>query len=566
MLVSQSALDAGTVPAEGRLTVDDTAGTTVRVVGVVDARTPWGGILDGLVSLDPLGATADLYGTQYYLFRDRPFTWADVQEANAFGIAVTSAEVLRHPPAQDELDPQVARSIADSNQATLGLVVAGGAVLLIIVTLLVGPAFAVGAARQRRTLALAASNGATTTQLRRTVLSQAVVLGALAAVVGAVLGVLAVPVVMTWVIPIWTPWSGGPLDIPWLQVLGVMAVSVVSALVAAVLPARRLGRLDIVGVMKGQNVSPPPSKLLFGLGVLGALIGGAGLFYGITTRGPEIIVVGGALFLIVGALLLVPVLLTLTARVARHLPVALRMATRDAARQRARSAPSVAAVVGAVAALTMMGVGLTSDTEQQRRQYLPTTLTGEAVVYVDGGGTRSAQRMTETIARTVPSVVSVQTFRVGSSDSMYTSVGRPLDGPMPFVNYRPQGCTTAQTVNGTPDEAPQNGTEYTPRCNLFGTNASSSYGGILAVDAAELTRRFRLSEAEQQVLARGGGIAFTRATVPSTITLATGTARPTPTPGWRRTSSRPAPGRSPSWSARSTAPRRRPCWTRPGST
>ena len=62
--------------------------------------------------------------------------------------------------------------------------------LLLETTLLVGPAFAVSAARQRRTLALAASNGATTAQLRRTVLAQALVLGVLAALVGAVVGVL----------------------------------------------------------------------------------------------------------------------------------------------------------------------------------------------------------------------------------------------------------------------------------------------------------------------------------------------------------------------------------------
>ena len=47
--------------------------------------------------------------------------------------------------------------------------------LFILTTLLVGPAFAVSAARQRRTLALAATNGAETRQLRRTVLAQALV-------------------------------------------------------------------------------------------------------------------------------------------------------------------------------------------------------------------------------------------------------------------------------------------------------------------------------------------------------------------------------------------------------
>ncbi len=532
VVVSRAAVDSGRLPASGSVTIDDASRSSVRIVGVADARTPWGGFLEGLIGPASFGEPLDASMAQFYLFRDAPFTWDEVKEANAFGSAVTSAEVLRNPPAVSELDPGVAASMADGQRTEIGLVVAGGAILLVVVTLLVGPAFAVGAARQRRTLALAASNGATTAQLRRTVLSQAVVLGALAAVVGAVLGVLAVPVVTRWVVPIWTPWSGGPLDIPWLQVFGVMVVSLLSALVAAVIPARRLGRLDIVGVMKGQNVSPRPSRVVFALGLLGAFVGGAVLFYGVTTRGPEIIVVAGAVALIVGALLLVPVLLTVAARVARHLPVALRMATRDAARQRARSAPSVAAIVGAVAALTMMGVGLTSDTEQSRLQYVPTTLPGEAVVYLDEGDPRAAQRTTETLVRTVPSLVVVPSFRVGSTNAWYSSSGRPSGERVSFVNYRPAGCTTAQTVNGTPDEVPADAGGYVARCNVFGTNASASYGGILAIDAAELARRLDLSDAEQRVLARGGAIAFTTAKLPATITIVEGTVENDPNSGF----------------------------------
>ncbi len=526
IVVSRAAVDAGLLPGSGTMTVDSLDGRTVTVVGVADARTQWGGLLEGVIARSDLGTPVEPYMTQYFLFREAPFTWDQVKQANAFGIAVLSADVLRNPPAQSELDPAMAEMMSDDRASQVALVVAGGAILLIIVTLLVGPAFAVGAARQRRTLALAASNGATTAQLRRTVLSQAVVLGALAAVVGAFVGVLAVPVATDWVIPIWEPWSGGPLDVPWLQVLGVMAVSMVSALVAAIVPARRLGRLDIVGVMKGQSVSPPPSRLLFILGLLGAVAGGAVLFYGIMTRASEVFVVGGAVFLIVGALLLVPVLLTLVARVARHFPVALRMATRDAARQRARSAPSVAAVVGAVAALVMIGVGLSSDTEQQRRAYVPQTIAGEALVYLpspDGTSPQAIAQTTDTILRTDPSLVVVPLARIGSS-WMGPGTG---DAPMPFVNYRPAGCTTAQTVNGDPNDVPAPGQEesWTPRCTVLGSNASANYGAMGALPLAEIERRFDLTDEERSVVAGGGAIVFTRAQLPSTITVVDGTYR-----------------------------------------
>jgi putative ABC transport system permease protein len=524
VVVSRAAVDSGLLPASGSMTLDSGDGRTVTIVGVAEARTPWGAPLEGVIGRSDFGARTDSYMTQYYLFRGAPFTWSQVRQANAFGLSVLSAEVLRNPPAASELDPHVADMMSNDRASQVALVVAGGAILLIVVTLLVGPAFAVGAARQRRTLALAASNGATTTQLRRTVLSQAVVLGALAAVLGAVLGVLAVPVTTRVIIPIWEPWSGGPLDLPWLQVAGVMAVGMVSALVAAVVPAQRLGRLDIVGVMKGQSVSPPPSKVLFALGLLGAAAGGAVLFYGIVTRASEIVVVAGAVALIVGSLLLVPVLLTLVARLARHFPVALRMATRDAARQRARSAPSVAAVVGAVAALTMIGVGLSSDTEQQRRAYVPQTIAGEALVYFDGTDPKAVEHTTETIARTVPGLAVVPVARLGSQ--MYMGPGTE-DDPMPFVNSRPAGCTTQQTVSGDPNDAPPPGKEegWTPRCTVLGSNASASYGGMGALPLEEMERRFHLSDEERSVVAGGGAIAFTRAKVPGTITVVDGTYR-----------------------------------------
>ena len=55
--------------------------------------------------------------------------------------------------------------------------------------LLAGPAFAVGARRRRRDLALVAAAGATPAHLRRIVLADGVVLGAVAAAAGVALGV-----------------------------------------------------------------------------------------------------------------------------------------------------------------------------------------------------------------------------------------------------------------------------------------------------------------------------------------------------------------------------------------
>ena len=96
--------------------------------------------------------------------------------------------------------------------------------------------------------------------------------------------------------------------------------------------------------------------------------------------------------LILGTLFLVPVILAGVGRLGGHLPTTLRMAARDLARHRSRSAPSVAAVLAAVAGLTFGLTGLASDTEQTRRDYQPQALPGEAVVSLWGPGSRRSTR------------------------------------------------------------------------------------------------------------------------------------------------------------------------------
>ena len=70
--------------------------------------------------------------------------------------------------------------------AVLALVVA---MALLEVVLLAGPAFAVGARRQQRALALMAASGAEPPHLRRVVMASGVVLGTAAVVLGSAAGV-----------------------------------------------------------------------------------------------------------------------------------------------------------------------------------------------------------------------------------------------------------------------------------------------------------------------------------------------------------------------------------------
>lgn len=101
-------------------------------------------------------------------------------------------------------------------------------------------------------------------------------LGATSALAGTALGVALTPLLIRG-LNRWADYGvDAPLDIRWVLLGGIALCAVVSTLIAALLPARRLGRLDIVGVMRGQAVSPPPSKVVLAVGAvlsaLGALV------------------------------------------------------------------------------------------------------------------------------------------------------------------------------------------------------------------------------------------------------------------------------------------------------
>ncbi|GAA4721448.1 hypothetical protein GCM10025782_18930 [Pedococcus ginsenosidimutans] len=490
----------------------------VTVVGTAMAFNGWGGMPD-LVTTQPV-AQDSIYSWQWLVLRDTPVTYTEVKHLNTYGLRVASAEVLRHPPTAAELPPELG-SLNDYQQQQLRVLVAVGAIMLFIVTtLLVAPAFAVSASRQRRTLALAASNGAETRQLRRKVLAQALVLGAASAVVAAALAVVVLRVVQLW----WvhrSPWTSHRyFHVPVAAVTFVVVCSVISALVAAMIPAARLGRLDIVGVMRGQSVSPRLNKVAPVLGVGVAVAGGAGLLWAVRTEQREIPIIATGLALVLGALLLVPLLLVVAGRLASRLPVAPRLATRDAARHRTRSVPTVTAIVAGAIALTMFSIGLASDTEQQRRQYQPRAAMGEGFLNYwpmdaaaeagNGGqvdGQAAANEAMSIVRRVTPQLVAsplgvVQSSGAGMSDT----------DPVPVVTVVPPGCTPAQTVTGGPagtvdaggslPGVPEGRPDPSLVCNLVGTTAMRQVGVLSSKDLATAP----WLTADQKTVVAAGGI------------------------------------------------------------
>ena len=478
------------MPETGVLTL--TAGgqeRTVTIVGVAQVRSEWNG-MPALATTNPWSEQA-LTNTSYLLYRDAPVPWSEVRRLNEYGLGVTSREVVLNPPAPSELPGGWQQEASD--RAALRVAAALlGSTLFVLTALLVGPAFAVSAGRQRRSLALAASNGAQTRQLRRSVLASAVVLGVFSVVVGAAIGAVTALAATT----MWRqlrPWSGlfGPGEVPWLGVLIVAGCAILAALFAALIPALKLGRLDIVGVMKGQNVSPPASRTLPVVGLVIFALGIAGAF-GAVLQESTVLAIVGVVGLFVGPLLLIPILLVACGRLASRLSAPARMATRDAARQRHRSAPTVAAVMAGTALLATFAVAMASDTKFQARLYTPQTLAGEATAWV---GSANMPVFEALVASTNPTWQVVTEQGIGVDYS-----GPNPDASEPFLTLVPAGCSIAQTL---PTFTASEPTEVNP-CYVAGSmGGNTNRSSVTSLPAAEIIRRLELTGDQARAIREG---------------------------------------------------------------
>lgn len=513
------------LPSSGTVEVTGLGGTvtTYTIVGVGD-----GWILSyaarpaDLITLPDLGPDGgkDAASTAYLIDRAAPVTWDDVTRWADYGLQVTSRHVVLNPPTREQLnlppDVQLYQDQSALAQTITSAIMAVG--LLLETTLLVGPAFAVSAARQRRTLALAASNGATTPQLRRTVLAQALVLGALAAVIGAVAGVLGAWVVIWWSRTYRPDTFFGPFDVPVAPVTIVVVCAIASAVIAAMIPARGLGRLDIVGVMRGQSVSPPARVRTPIAGIVLAAVGAAAVFWAVawqpTWDEPRLIdqlvplaAMIGAVLLVVGALLLVPMTLVATARAARSAPVAIRMALRDAARQRGRATSTVAAILGGTALLSTILVVAASDSAFRAKTYQPQLPMGQAKLIPQTNMTgqidpRWSQSVTE-VVRSVDPALQVGVSTVVDVTANSRGMEKLSEGSLtrvPFFVALRVGCTPQRALGADGTMAPPD-----LSCNsLKGMGMSGDRGGILVGDLDALVSGYGFDTTAQATLRAGG--------------------------------------------------------------
>lgn len=266
-------------------------------------------------------------------------SWSDVLAANARGVLVVSRQVVLDPPPDSEVP--MARSMSGSSyggseelSAALITVVAMAVLELV---LLAGPAFAVGARRSRRQLGLVGTCGGDRRHVRAVVLSGGLVLGGVGAAAGVAAG-FALTAVFRPMIEGWAGNRFGSLAVRPSELLIIAVIGLVTGLLAALVPAIVASRQSVLESLSGRRGIRRSSRVLPVLGSIILLIGIAVAVYG-GTSGNSTLVAGGSVVAELGLLGCIPVIVGFLGRLGRRLPLSPRMALRDAARNRGRTAP-----------------------------------------------------------------------------------------------------------------------------------------------------------------------------------------------------------------------------------
>jgi len=351
---------------------------TLRVVGLAEDPTDVrataivvrpGGLPQELLPVDPREVTW-LVGTP------GPLTWNQVKRLNTRGVVAVSRHVLAHPPSVDERYPEF-RPEEGVSEAGLLMLIAGLAMLEIV--LLAGPAFAVSARRRRRDLALVAAVGGTPAQIRRIVLADGVVLGAVAAGAGVLLGVAVAAGGRPWLEEHVTHVRSGALRVFPLALAVLAGLAVVTGVLAALVPAWISSRQEVVAALAGRRGITRSRRrwvvLGTGLDAAGAATAAVGAW-----RVDALLVLAGLVTAELGLVLCTPAIVGLVTRFGRFLPLAPRIALRDTSRNRTAAAPAISAVMAAVIPSLAVGMVLTASDARARADYGPLGRAGDVFV------------------------------------------------------------------------------------------------------------------------------------------------------------------------------------------
>ncbi|MDN3238132.1 ABC transporter permease [Glycomyces tritici] len=358
-VVNEAAAELLGIGVGDDLVLDEGAGE-LQVSGIVEL--PWN--LNGPFAIAE-SFPADALG--WLVDAPAPLTKEQALTLNGLGLTVWAGSLLNEPPSPAYLESS---DVVDEAELMIyGLIVV---VVMMEVILLAGPAFAISARRRTREFALMSANGATPGQIRAVVLAGGVLFGAIAAAAAIAIGVGLIAAGLPWLEQVMGYRSAGLRVLPSLQA-SLVGAAIATGLLSALAAAVSASRVNVIAALTGRVPRRHGSKrwLAIGVAMVAAGIASAvvgALFVSLPLMAAAIVL---AQF---GLVACTPALLAAAARIGRRLPLAPRLALREAGRNRGSAAPAIAAVLGVVAggmAFSMMATAESVRSEQSQEQILP---------------------------------------------------------------------------------------------------------------------------------------------------------------------------------------------------
>ena len=384
------------------------------------------------------------------------------------------------------------QTVAASNAVNPETISLAAAVLGMLLIAMVGAGgFTVLAQRRLRSIGMLAAQGATQSSIRLVVRANGVATGAVGAVTGFAIGLVA------WVayrphVQASAHHVIGVLQLPWTVVWVSMVLAVLAAYAAAARPARAIARVPVVTALSGRPPAPKPARHLavpFGLGFLALaffLLGLAGSGVGDSASGNSSAqlreVLLGFILLVVAVVLLSPACLAVLARLGRWTPVMVRLALRDLARYRARSGPALAAISLSVLIASIVGIVSAARFGSAFDYVGPNLTSSELIVYPPGhndpnGPPPTASQLAATGTTAVRIAASLDdryliTLETPGGSLQSGGTGRGWSGPLYVAT--PQllsafGITSAQVNPAADVLTARPGLSSTPNLQLWDT-------------------------------------------------------------------------------------------------
>ncbi|GAA1348987.1 ABC transporter permease [Streptomyces beijiangensis] len=249
-----------------------------------------------------------------------PGYFHDVNVAAAAGATERQIQDRVVPLLPDNAVVQTGQQLADdqaeqiesgmSSMNTMLLAFAG--IALFVGIFLIANTFTMLVAQRTRELALLRAVGASRKQVTRSVLAEALVVGAVASAVGFVLGIGLAVGLRSAMGSFGAKVPNGPLVIAPTTALAAFAVGVLITTFAAWLPARRAAKIPPVAAMGSAHL-PASTKSLVVRNSIGAVITGIGaalIVAGSAKNGSagQSLIAGGAFLSLIGVIVLIPLL------------------------------------------------------------------------------------------------------------------------------------------------------------------------------------------------------------------------------------------------------------------